>query len=128
MSWQAELDELARRHAAAQELGGAEKVAKHRAAGKLTVRERIAGLIDTDSFDEIGSISGFPQYDAEGKLVSFTPANLVCGVARIDGRAVFVTGDDFTVRGGANDGGSGEKFAYAETFARRFRIPFIRLV
>jgi acetyl-CoA carboxylase carboxyltransferase component len=128
MTWDPELAELALRHAAAREHGGADKVEKHRAAGKLTVRERIAGLVDEDSFSEVGSISGFPQYDADGKLVSFTPANLVCGTARIAGRNVFVTGDDFTVRGGANDGGRGEKFVYAETFARRFRIPFIRLV
>jgi acetyl-CoA carboxylase carboxyltransferase component len=128
MNWRPELDELARRRTLALELGGPEKVAKHRAAGKLTVRERIAGLIDTGSFSEIGSISGFPQYDAEGRLVHFTPANIVCGLARIDGRPVLVTGDDFTVRGGANDGGMAQKFVAAETFARRFRIPFVRLV
>jgi acetyl-CoA carboxylase carboxyltransferase component len=128
MSWQPELDEIAQRHRAAQELGGAEKVAKHRAAGKLTIRERIAALIDAGSFQEFGSLSGFPQYDAAGQLVHFTPTNIVCGMARIDGRAVFVTGDDFTVRGGANDGGSGDKFTFAETMARRYRMPFIRLV
>lgn len=128
MSWQRELDEIAQRHVAALELGGAEKVAKHRAAGKLTIRERIAGLVDADSFTEFGSLSGFPQYDAEGNLVHFTPTNIVCGMAKIDGRAVFVTGDDFTVRGGANDGGSGEKFTFAETMARRYRMPFVRLV
>src|ERR1700755_3007219 len=123
MSWQRELDEIAQRHAAALELGRPEKVAKHRAAGKLTIRERIAGLVDADSFTELGSLSGFPQYDADGNLVHFTPTNIVCGMAKIDGRAVFVTGDDFTVRGGANDGGSGEKFTFAETMARRYRMP-----
>src|SRR5205814_535274 len=60
--------------------------------------------------------------------VHFTPANVICGTAAIDGRPLFVTGDDFTVRGGASDGGLGEKFVYAETFARRFRIPLVRLV
>ncbi len=53
---------------------------------------------------------------------------MICGRARIDGRNVFVTGDDFTVRGGANDGGLRDKFAYAETFARRWRVPLVRLV
>jgi acetyl-CoA carboxylase carboxyltransferase component len=128
MTWQPELDDIARRREAALALGGADKVEKHRAAGKLTVRERIAGLVDADSFNEVGSLSGFPQYDSDGQLVHFTPANIVCGSARIEGRPVFVTGDDFTVRGGANDGGSAEKFLFAETYARRFRIPFVRLV
>jgi acetyl-CoA carboxylase carboxyltransferase component len=128
MSWQRELDEIALRHRAAAELGGPDKVAKHRAAGKLTIRERIAGIADPDSFTEFGSLSGFPQYDDDGNLVSFTPANIVCGMAKIDGRSVFITGDDFTVRGGANDGGVGEKFVFAETMARRYRMPFVRLV
>jgi acetyl-CoA carboxylase carboxyltransferase component len=128
MTWRPELDEILRRRQAALVLGGPEKVEKHRAAGKLTVRERIEGLVDSGSFDEIGSISGFPEYDDAGKLVRFTPANVVCGLSRIGGRAAFVTGDDFTVRGGASDGGMAEKFTFAETFARRFRVPLVRLV
>src|SRR5262245_4476941 len=115
MSWQAEIDELERRRRLALELGGADKVARHRAQGKLTVRERIAGVVDANSFEEIGSVAGFPEYDADGNLAALTPANILCGRARINGRPVFVTGDDFTVRGGANDGGLLDKFAYAET-------------
>lgn len=128
MIWRRELEEIEQRRQAALELGGPEKVARHRAAGKLTVRERIAGLVDRDSFQEIGSISGFPEYADDGTLGRFTPANIVCGTARLDGRPAFVTGDDFTVRGGANDGGVAEKFYFAETFARRFRVPLVRLV
>ena len=128
MSWNPELDDLERRRRLALELGGPEKVARHKAAGKLTVRERIAGLVDESSFEEIGSVAGFPEYDGEGNLTGFTPANVVCGRARIDGRNVFVTGDDFTVRGGANDGGLREKFQFAETWARRWRLPLVRLV
>jgi acetyl-CoA carboxylase carboxyltransferase component len=128
MSWRPELDDIAQRKQAAQELGGKERVDKHRAAGKLTVRERIAGLVDDGSFEEVGSLTGFAQYDEQGQLLQFTPANVVCGTARIAGRTVFVTGDDFTVRGGANDGGRQTKFTFAETFARRWRIPLVRLV
>ena len=49
------------------------------------------------------------------------------GAPRI-ARPVFVTGDDFTVRGGANDGGMREKFSSPETPARRWRMPVVRLV
>jgi len=128
MSWKPELDDLERRRQLACQLGGADKVARHKASGKLTVRERIAALVDAGSFEEIGSTAGFPEYDAEGRLVALTPANVVCGRARIDGRNVFLTGDDFTVRGGANDGGLRDKFQYAETAARRWRMPLVRLV
>ena len=128
MTWQPELDDIARRRKLAEALGGADKVARHRSNGKLTVRERIDGVVDPGSFEEIGGLAGFPEYDATGALVGFTPANVVCGRALINGRAVFVTGDDFTVRGGANDGGLREKFKFAETEARRWRMPLIRLV
>lgn len=128
MTWKPELDDISRRRKLAENLGGAEKVARHRSNGKLTVRERIDGLLDRDTFAEIGGLAGFPEYDAEGLLIGFTPANVVCGRGQIDGRTVFVTGDDFTVRGGANDGGLREKFKFAETEARRWRMPLVRLV
>jgi len=128
MSWQPELDDLARRQALAAQMGGPEKIARHRAGGKLPVRERIAALADKDSFQETGSISGAPVYDDDGRLVALTPTNVVCGQARVNGRPVFITGDDFTVRGGASDGGSTDKFIFAETYASRWQIPLIRLV
>ena len=43
MVWQPEVEELARRRALAHEMGGAERVGRQHAQGKLTVRERIAG-------------------------------------------------------------------------------------
>lgn len=128
MGWDPELDDLKRRQKLALELGGPDKVARHRSAGKLTVRERIAGLVDEGTFEEIGSVAGFPEYDQEGRLAAFTPANVVCGRAHIGGRNVFITGDDFTVRGGANDGGLRDKFQYAETWAKNWRVPLVRLV
>jgi acetyl-CoA carboxylase carboxyltransferase component len=128
MSWQSELDDIAQRKALAAALGGPEKVARHRANGKLTVTERIAGIVDANSFQEIGGLTGFAEYDDNGRLVGLTPTNIRCGRALVGGRPVFITGDDFTVRGGANDGGSREKFVFAETEARRWRMPLVRLV
>ena len=78
-------------------------IEKGKAAGKLTVRERITACTDPDSFTEVGSLTGSGQYDSLGRLVEFTPSNLVMGRARIGGRPVVVVGDDFTVRGGASD-------------------------
>jgi acetyl-CoA carboxylase carboxyltransferase component len=128
MSWEKELEELARRKALAAQLGGAEKVARHKALGKLTVRERIDGLVDAGSFHEIGSIAGKASYDAEGNLAAFTPANLVMGRARIDGRPVAVAGDDFTVRGGAADAAIRGKLVTVEQMALDLRMPLLRLV
>ncbi|WP_287924556.1 carboxyl transferase domain-containing protein [Diaphorobacter sp.] len=128
MSWQPEVDEIAYRHALAAKMGGDDKVARHKAAGKLTVRERISACTDLDSFTEVGSLTGSGQYDSLGRLVEFTPSNLVMGRARIGGRPVVVVGDDFTVRGGANDGAVGDKLIFAEKMAHDLRLPMVRLV
>ena len=128
MSWQPEIDELRRREALARRMGGPEKVDRHHNQGKLTVRERIDGLLDAGSFHEIGAIAGKASYDESGQLTEFLPANLVIGRGRIDGRTVVVAGDDFTVRGGANDAGIREKMIMAEQMANELRLPLVRLV
>ncbi len=46
MSWQPEIDELAYRKRLAAQLGGPDKVKRHKDAGKLTVRERIEAIAD----------------------------------------------------------------------------------
>ena len=46
MTWEDDIEELRRRQALAREMGGEERVAKHRSLGKLTVRERIEALLD----------------------------------------------------------------------------------
>ena len=129
LSWQPELDQLAKLSALAREHGGAEKVARHKAAGKLTARERIDGLLDGGSFHEIGGIAGSARYDtSETEVTGFTPANLVIGRGAVEQRPVVVAADDFTVRGGANDGAVKEKLIYVEAMANELCLPLIRLV
>ncbi len=128
MSWKPELEEIARREALARRMGGEERVARARAAGRLSVRERIDRLLDPGSFHETGALAGRAEYDAEGRLTEFTPSNFVCGRGRVEGRPVVVGADDFTVRGGAADGAVGDKMGWAEKAARDLRIPLVRLV
>lgn len=128
MSWEREVEELRRRQALAREHGGAERVARHKAAGKLTARERIDALLDPGSFVEVGSIAGDARYDAHGNIVDFMPAHLVIGRGTIDGRPVVVTSDDFTVRGGSAHGGLRDKHVRAEMMARDLKLPLVRLV
>jgi len=128
VSWQKEIDELRRREALARRMGGPEKVKRQHDGGKLTVRERVERLLDPGSFHEIGALAGWAKYGADGELADFTPANLVFGRGRIAGRPVAVTGDDFTVRGGANDGGIKNKLLAVERMACDLRLPLVRLV
>jgi acetyl-CoA carboxylase carboxyltransferase component len=127
MSWQPEVDEIKRRMELAAQMGGPANVERQHAGGKLTVRERIARLLDPGSFHELGALTGRPTYE-DGRLTAIVPSNFVLGTGRIDGRRVVVGGDDFTVRGGAADGVIGNKAGYGELMARELRLPIVRLV
>jgi len=128
MTWEPELAELAQRRALAAELGGTERVARQHATGRMTVRERITRLVDEDSWREVGSVTGTASYDDDGALTELVPANLVTGAARLAGRRVVITADDFTVRGGAADAGIWAKQVDAERRALAERVPVVRLL
>jgi acetyl-CoA carboxylase carboxyltransferase component len=128
MSWQAELDELARRKAFAERMGGEDKVRRQHEGGRLTVRERIDRLTDPGSFHEIGAIAGKAEYDHNGELIELVPSNCVFGRATINGRKVVISGDDFTVRGGSAHATIPTKNILAEQMANELRLPIIRLI
>jgi acetyl-CoA carboxylase carboxyltransferase component len=128
MNWEPELEELRRREAFAEELGGAERVKRQHDGGRQTIRERIDRLVDKASFHEIGKIAGRAVYDAANDLKHLTPSNFVFGRALVDGRPVVVGGDDFTVRGGSADASIKGKHLMSEQMANELRLPLIRLV
>lgn len=127
----AQLAELERRRAFAAEMGGPDNIARQHAAGRLTVRERIARITDPESFREIGSIAGTGTYNAALELEKLTPATYVAGTARIDGRSVAIGGEDFTVRGGTSFGAQrrkGGQGGYIEDLAHHYKMPLVNLV
>ena len=128
MSWDEELDELRRREALADALGGPERVKRQHDGGRLTIRERLERLVDKGTFHEIGKIAGRATYDDKNDLVAFTASNFVFGRAKVDGRPVVVGGDDFTVRGGSADATIRAKHNTCERMAHDLRLPLIRLV
>jgi len=130
MAWQPEADEIAARRALAEALGGEEAIQRHHAQGRLTIRERIADLVDAGSFQEVGKLTGNSTYD-NGKLAKIVPAPYVMGLARIDGRPVAVGGEDFTVRGGTSWGGDrrkGGQGGFVEDLAFNYQIPLVNLI
>lgn len=123
MSWKPESDEIERRRRRAREQGGSESVARQHERGRLTVRERIAALVDRESFAEHGATSGSIESDG-----SFAPSNVVVGTARIGGRLVAIGGDDFTIRGGSYSPVGLRKGIYVDELAIRRRVPVVRLL
>lgn len=107
--------------------GGTERIAKQHAAGKLTARERVAGLVDDDSFQEIGL---FAKHRATyfGMAQKETPADgVITGCATIDGRLVHLASQDFTVLGGTAGELHCEKIVEMMQLSLKTGSPFVFL-
>jgi len=128
MSWEKAIEELRRRERLAEKMGGEEPVERQRGRGKLTVRERVAFLVDPGSFHEIGKIAGKATYGPDDELAGFTPSTTVTGRARIEGRPVCVLADDFTVRGGASDASIWQKMVQMIKMATEYRMPLVQMI
>ena len=124
--WAPEAREIVRRRHLAKQQGGAAGVAKQHARGRLTIRERIDALLDPGSFQEQGQATALPDYDDDGNLLGFVPANYVLGFGRIDQRRVVVGGEDFTLKGGSPNAAGLRKSVYAEHLAVQYKVPLVR--
>lgn len=125
--WGREVEGIEQRRQQAALHGGTEAVDRHRARGKLPVRERMQGLLDADTFREVAPIAGSAEV-VDGELKAFSPANYVLGTGLVDGRRVAVGGEDFTQRGGSPTPAGLRKSVFAESLSVRYRIPLVRLL
>jgi len=101
MTMAEKIAELNQRKAELRQGGGDERIAKQHKAGKLTARERIDGLVDPDSFQELYL---FAQHRCNffGMEDKDLPADgVVTGAGAVDGRLIHLASQDFTVAGGA---------------------------
>jgi len=88
--------ELRARQARAREMGGEEGLRRHRASGRLPVRERVELLVDEDSWFEIGALA-LPEMRGERHV----PGDAcVTGFATLDGRRIGVVGIDSSLLAG----------------------------
>jgi 3-methylcrotonyl-CoA carboxylase beta subunit len=114
-----------RRQAARAAFGGsATAVAKHKAAGKLTARERIRVLLDTGSpFLELSQLAAYGLYGGE-----IASAGIVTGIGRVSGRECVIVANDPTVKGGTYYPITVKKHLRAQEIARDNRLPCVYLV
>ena len=81
--------------------GGPDRLAKQTQQGKLTARQRIAALVDAESFEEFGLFAQHRQMNF-GLADKEIPADgVVTGAASVNGRLVHLASQDFTVMGGS---------------------------
>jgi acetyl-CoA carboxylase carboxyltransferase component len=136
MTWQPEVDEIAWRRQLALRMGGEERIKDQHDRGKLTVRERIDALIDENSFREQFPLAGSAAYK-DGKLEDFVARRTVFGRAKLDGRPVVITADDYTARPASGSagvpargggGGSMPRYGSGDHMALALKLPLVRLV
>src|SRR5580698_6210380 len=118
--------DLEARRAKVREMGGADKVAKQHARGKMTARERMAAFFDDGVYFEIGA-HGTQMGLAAGVDGADKPAadGVVTGFGKVDGRMVCAAAYDFTVKGGSIGYTGEEKVTRLRSMALKGRWPVV---
>ncbi len=106
--------------------GGESAVAKHKAKGKLTARERIAILLDNEKdFFEINTFAANNMYEEYGGAPS---AGTIIGIGKVCGQYHMIVANDATVKAGAWFPVTCKKNLRAQEIAMENRLPLIYLV
>lgn len=119
------LDQHARNVARIHQGGGPAAMEKQHRKGKLSARERVAALVDPDSFFELGVLAGEGLYPKYGAVPA---AGTVMGIGRIAGRLAMVLANDATVKAGAWFPITAKKNLRAQEICLENRLPIVYLV
>ncbi len=123
----AAFEELRRRLREAEAGGGAERVEKQHAAGKMTARERVETLLDPGTFEETDKLVLHRCRDFGMEAQRIPGDGVVTGHGRIDGRPVFVFAQDFTVFGGSLSEAYAQKICKIMDLAMKVGSPVVGL-
>ncbi|MBA3356591.1 MAG: acyl-CoA carboxylase subunit beta [Pyrinomonadaceae bacterium] len=121
------LETLKERTQQAEIGGGAERVEKQHAAGKMTARERVDFLLDEDTFEEFDKLVVHRSRDFGLDQQLYPGDGVITGHGLIDGRRVFVFAQDFTVFGGSLSETHAEKICKVMDLAMKVGAPIIGL-
>ena len=127
-NWKPLIEDLTGRKERALGMGGPAPLERQRAAGKLSVRDRLDRLLDPGSFVEHGRLADSMDPELARSKGYLAADGMVAGVGAIDGRRVAVCAYDFTVLAGSMGQIGEEKTARMRELALRQRIPIIWLL
>jgi acetyl-CoA carboxylase carboxyltransferase component len=106
--------------------GGDKGKQRQQRHGRLTVRDRLALLLDDENqFFELQLWAGFGMYSEWGEIPA---AGVVTGIGRVSDREFMVIANDATVKAGAMFPQSAKKILRAQRIAFECRLPIIYLV
>ncbi|MGH7053179.1 MAG: acyl-CoA carboxylase subunit beta [Stellaceae bacterium] len=124
MAFEEMLAEYERRRQKVLAMGGPDKIARRRTEGHLNARERLALLLDPESFTESGMFAAAIRPEARER----TPADgKIAGFGRIDGRAVAIVANDFTVLGASSSAINMKKIRHVKEVANARGLPLVLL-
>lgn len=107
--------------------GGADRLARQHAAGKLTARERVDLFFDPGTFHEVDKLVTHRCRDF-GMAERIVPGDgVVAGRGRVDGRLVYAFAQDFTVFGGSLSETNAAKIVKIMDLAMESGAPIIGL-
>ncbi|TAK50924.1 MAG: methylmalonyl-CoA carboxyltransferase [Betaproteobacteria bacterium] len=117
--------EFKAREAKALAMGGAEKLARRKAAGLLNARERLARLCDPGTFVESGLFATSTSNPADRDT---TPCDAkIAGFGKVNGRETAILANDFTVMGASSGSTNGRKIAHLKRVATQRGLPMVFL-
>ena len=107
--------------------GGQQRIDAQHEKGKLTARERIELLLDTNSFEEIGGLVTHRSTNFGLEKSKFLGDGVVTGYGTVNGRLIYVYSQDFTVLGGSLAEAHAEKICKIMDLAMKNGVPIIGL-
>jgi len=120
--------ELRAKRELARQGGGADRIAKQHAKGKLTVRERLDLLLDPGTFNELEPFITNRGNELGTEMERIHGDGVVTGYGQISGRTVYLYAQDFTVFGGALGEMQSHKICRVMDLALRNGVPIIGLI
>jgi len=106
--------------------GGKKRIEKLHESGKLSARERIDLLLDSNTEKlEIGALAGYKMYEEHGGCPA---GGVVVVIGYVSGRQCIVVANDATVKAGAWFPITGKKNLRAQEIAMENKLPIIYLV
>ena len=125
MATERKISEMQDQKSAIAQGGGADKIKKQHESGKLTARERIAKLLDADSFVEIDAFVTHRSVDFGMDRTTAPGDGVVTGYGTIDGRPVYLYSQDFTVMGGSLGEQHAQKIVKIQEMALKMGCPIL---
>ena len=122
-----EIKQLQEMRRKAKQGGGKERIEKQHEKGKLTARERVNLLLDTDSFEEFDMFVKHRCTNFGMEKEYYLGDGIVTGCGTIDGRLVYVYAQDFTVFGGSLSETLAAKIVKVMEMAMKMGAPVIGL-